>query len=170
MESHFSTPPRHHFGQFTGLFQTCRLPLGWMQITSGLQVSPAKPPMDILLSPVLRAIRKLASTGLTTQTVEGEKVVMGKLLVGVFDLPAKASAANMKQYNGEYGCTYCTDKGVLIARNTRIYPPSAPHRKRTSLQMDQWVVEAESQGCAVMGVHFQHRLIEESFLCIKISV
>jgi hypothetical protein len=52
--------------------------------------------MDILLPPVLRAIRKIASTGISIETVEGAKVVKGKLLMGVFDLPAKASAANMK--------------------------------------------------------------------------
>ena len=138
---------------------------------AGVWFSPAKPPMDILLPPVLRAIRKLASTGITIETIEGAKVVKGKLLVGVFDLPAKASAANMKQYNGKYGCTYCADEGVLIARNTRIYPPGAPHQRRTSLQMDQWVDAAEDRGCAIMGVKGKSVLADDIQLpeCLPID-
>ena len=69
------------------------------------------------------AIRSLESTGITVDTVDGRKIVRGKLLMGVFDLPAKASATYMKQYNGKYGCNYCTDEGELIARNIGAYPP-----------------------------------------------
>ena len=56
--------------------------------------------------------------------------------MGVFDLPAKATTTNMKQYNGKYGCNYCTDEGELIAKNTRIYPPDAPHHKRAASQIE----------------------------------
>ena len=45
-------------------------------------------------------------------TPEGTKVLKAKLLIGVFDFPAKVSALNVVQYNGYYGCPYCTDKGV----------------------------------------------------------
>ena len=120
---------------------------------------------------VLRIIRKLALTGITIKTIEGAKVVKGKLLVNVFNLPAKASAANMKQYKGKYGCTYCTDKGVLIARNIVIYPPSAPHQRQTSLQMDQWVDAAEDKGCTVIGVKGKSVLAEDLQLpeCLPIN-
>ena len=119
---------------------------------AGVWFSPAKSPMDVL-PPVLKAIRKIASTGISMETVDGARVVEGKPLVGMFDLPAKAPAANMKQYNWKYyGCTNCDDEGVLLSRNTRIYPQHASHQRRTSLQMDQWVDAAEDRGCAVMGV------------------
>ena len=72
--------------------------------------------------------------------------------MGIFDLPAKASATNMKQYNGKYGCNYCTDEGELVAKNTRIYPPDAPHSKRTASQIEKWAEDAEQLGHSVMGV------------------
>ena len=109
--------------------------------------------MEILLPPILAAIRRLESAGITVDTTEGKKVVRGKLLMGVFDLPVKASATNMKQYNGKYGCNYCIDEGELIAKNTRIYPPDAPHHKRTASQIEQWAEDAQQTvGHSTMGV------------------
>lgn len=74
--------------------------------------------MDTVLPPILAAIRRLKSDGIAVDTAEGTKVVRGKLLMGVFDLPAIASATSMKRYNGKYGCNYCTDEGELVAKNT----------------------------------------------------
>ena len=31
----------------------------------------------------------------------------------IFDLPAKATVVNMKQFNGQFGCLYCTDPGEM---------------------------------------------------------
>ena len=43
-------------------------------------------------------------------------------LACVFDLPAKAAVLNMKQYNGENGCTYCEAKGQIHGNGcARIY-------------------------------------------------
>ena len=67
--------------------------------------------MEIVLPPILTAIRRLESAGITVDTMEGRNIVRGKLLMGVFDRPAKSSATNMKQCNGKYGCNYCTDEG-----------------------------------------------------------
>ena len=47
--------------------------------------------MEILLPSVL----SLESTRITVDTLEGRKIVRGKLRMGVFNLPAKASATNM---------------------------------------------------------------------------
>ena len=57
--------------------------------------------------------------------------------MGVFDLPARAAATNTKQYNGEYGCLYCLDKGVYQNR-ARIYPPNGARTLRTTEQMRKW--------------------------------
>ena len=40
------------------------------------------------------------------------------------DLPAKAKLLNFTQFNGEYGCTVCTQKGKVVpvgAGRTRVY-------------------------------------------------
>ena len=87
----------------TNLPPTIRMNQDYL-LLAGVWCGPNKPSMDIVLPPILAAIRRLESAGITVDTVEGEKVVRGKLLMGVFDLPAKATATNMKQYNGKYGC------------------------------------------------------------------
>ena len=38
----------------------------------------------------------------------------------IADAPARAKICNTKQFNGEFGCIHCMNKGVLIGR-TRIY-------------------------------------------------
>ena len=38
--------------------------------------------------------------------------VKARLLMCSVDLPAKAIVLNCKQFNGQYGCTYCEDEGV----------------------------------------------------------
>ena len=40
------------------------------------------------------------------------------------DLPGKAKLLNFTQFNGEYGCTVCTQKGKVVpvgAGRTRVY-------------------------------------------------
>ena len=59
------------------------------------------------------------------------------LIGAVFDLPALAMAFNTVQYNGNYGCLYCTDKGEYINR-TYVYPPDDWLNLRTKVQLDEW--------------------------------
>ncbi len=78
-------------------------------ILAGVWQGPVKPPMKIILDPVIEKLQQLEVHGVTFQSPTGPKVVRAKLLVAVFDLPAKAMATNFVQYNS---CTYCFDKGV----------------------------------------------------------
>lgn len=71
--------------------------------------------------------------------------------MAVFDLPAKAAATCTKQYNGEYGCLYCTDKGEVHER-ARIYTPDESHENRTNDQMKKWAEKAECTGREQYGV------------------
>ncbi len=122
-------------------------------LLAGIWSGPIKPNMTTLLSPVIQSCRQLESKGISIQTPDGtRKQVRAKVLLGSFDLPAKAAVANSKQYNGEYGCNYCTDKGTLVARNTRVYPPDAPHKTRTSQKMMEWAKTAERENRSVRGV------------------
>ena len=79
----------------TNLPPTIRMNLDYL-LLAGVYCGPNKPSMEIILPPVLAAIRRIESDGITVDTTEGRKVVRAKLLMGVFDLPAKASATNMK--------------------------------------------------------------------------
>ena len=59
------------------------------------------------------------------------------LLCGTCDLPAKVIVLNMKQYNGEYGCSHCFQSGKQLTLDTggkvHVYPyiqsnPEGPRR------------------------------------------
>ena len=91
-------------------------------MVGALWLGPCKPPMQILMPPVLSKIEKRQTTGIQFQASEGIKTLKGKLLVGVFDQPAKAMVLNVVQFNGYYGCPYCLDKGVTSHIVTFICP------------------------------------------------
>ena len=60
------------------------------------------------------------------------------LLLFCVDLPAQANPLNMKQYNGEYGCHACEDKGVPrrgcpTARDWPCVTPRSPLRTHQSV-------------------------------------
>ena len=83
--------------------------------------------------------------GVTVNASGSERIVKPKLLLAVFDLPAKAAATCTKQYNGEYGCLYCLDKDHVHAR-ARIYTPDECHNIRTNDQIKKLAEKAERTG------------------------
>lgn len=84
-------------------------------------------------------------------STQGTKILRAKLLLGVFDLPAKALALNCLQYNGQYGCAYCLDSGTYISHR-RLYLPQDAHAPRSFGDMKQWATQAEQQGEPIYGV------------------
>ena len=47
-------------------------------------------------------------------TPNGEKFIRATLLLSSADLPGKSLMTNMKQFNGEKGCSVCEDEGKTI--------------------------------------------------------
>jgi hypothetical protein len=45
-----------------------------------------------------------------------------KLLLGVFDLVARASIWSTTQFNGEFGCMDCHHPGAYLSKGVRIWP------------------------------------------------
>ena len=76
----------------------------------------------------------------------GLRTVRACLLLAVFDLPAKAMATNMTQYNGYYSCTYCLDEGEHVSRRQLFYPENEHGHFEDSAK------DAEETGTAVFGV------------------
>ena len=66
-------------------------------------------------------MRELKEVGIELGTVSGLKVVKAILLCAIFGLPALASACNTTQFNGNYGCLYCLDKGKHH-NSVHVYP------------------------------------------------
>ncbi len=121
-------------------------------IVAALWFGPTKPNMDILFQPILKSISSLRRDGISLQSFRSQVAVLRPMVVmGVFDLPAKATATNTKQFNGKYGCFYCTDEGHVLNKE-RIYPPTDPHVLRTTSQMKTWASMAEQTNTPQYGV------------------
>ena len=120
-------------------------------ILAGIWQGPCKPSMSTILSPVLDKISQLKTTGIPVETPRGSRTVKACLLVGVFDLPAKAMATNITQYNGYYSCTNCLDKGEHISRR-HIFNPQEAHTPRTESHVQRCARRAEASGNAEFGV------------------
>ena len=135
-------------------------------LVAALWYGPVKPEMNLLLQPILNRISSIEKDGIPHKSV----VLRAKLLQAVFDLPARSSATNTKQFNGEYGCFYCTDKGEVFNR-ARIYPPTDKHTIRTSQEMREWAAKAETSGKPQYGVKGRSILSEfiEFPSCIPID-
>ena len=132
----------------TNLPPAIRIYLNYI-LLAGIWSGPSKPEMSTLFEPVLSKIDDLNTKGTCVSTSSGKKQVRAKLLMGIFNLPAKASAANMKRFNNEYGCVFCTDKGTLVSRNRRVYLPNNNHTLRAP---ESWTDEAIRTSQSVMGV------------------
>ena len=128
-------------------------------VVASLWFGPTKPNMTLMLEPILSCISAMEKGIIMHQDSSASVVIRVKLVMAIFDLPAKAAATNTKQYNGEFGCFYCLDKGKIYNR-ARIYSPDEQHILRTSEQIRQWAVESERENIAKFGVKGQSLLSE----------
>jgi len=122
-------------------------------ILAGVWQGTGKPPMDIILSSVLTKIQELFTKGINIQSLHfhGIKTVRAKLLLSVFDLPARASATNFLQFNGNFSCLYCYDKGTHILHR-QVFLPDEQHEPRTNTDIKQHAIQAEEEGRPIFGV------------------
>ena len=122
-------------------------------VVASLWFGPTKPDMTCMLQPILENVSSLEREGVTLQVdaSHSEVVIRAKLVMAIFDLPAKAAATNTKQFNGEFGCFYCLNKGKVYNR-ARIYTPDDSHVLRTPEQMKKWAEEAEINQESKFGV------------------
>ena len=100
--------------------------------------------MNVILTPVLDKIRDLSISGMPVLTPSGLKTVRACLLMTVFDLPARAIATNIIQFNGYYSCTYCLDAEHTSHRH--VFLPEADHEPRTTSSIEQCAREAIESG------------------------
>ena len=120
-------------------------------ILAGIWQGPIKPPMELILSPVLDKINDIKTNGIPVSTLGGLRTVSACLLLALFDLPAKAMATNITQCNGYYSCTYCLDKGEHVSR-CQLFDPENEHEPRTKAHLEDSAKETEETGTAGFGV------------------
>ena len=77
-------------------------------------------------------------------TTLGEERVYVTLLLATEDPQAKALVTNMKQYNGESGCSTCSDTGETVKENNlhRIWPYNPNMKYRTHKSVLKCALEA----------------------------
>ena len=120
-------------------------------VLCGLYVGPTKPDVKILLEPIMKRLSTLSSVGVSITTPSGLSSMPAKLVLGIFDLPAKATFLCSKQFNGEYGCSICLYPGKRLENGARIYLPESylEHSHTTVLAAAK---VAEETGAAVEGI------------------
>ena len=120
-------------------------------VLCALWVGPTKPLMNLLLEPVCSYLEILSTVGITLNTSLGSICLTAKLVMGIFDLPAKAAVLCCKQFNGEFGCTICLHPGKRLPNNSRVYSPTI-YDDRTHSQIVSAAIKAERTSTFVQGI------------------
>ncbi len=129
-------------------------------ILAGLWFGKGKPLMQSYFEPLHDALCKLETQGIEIKTETERCVLKGFLICGTFDLPARASVCNMNQYNGQYSCIKCEQRGETCKAgkgNVHIYPPQrdnimGPKRTDASVKACGELAAKESSVKQVQGI------------------
>ena len=125
-------------------------------ILAGLWFGPTKPSMFTFLKPFTEEMQNLAENGI--QWNNGDRVITTKVFLSLcaLDSVARCQIANMKQFNGEYGCGLCLNKGERVPKGNgyvRIYNHNnVNEQKRTDEQVRRHSADAFTLGDDVFGV------------------
>ncbi len=119
-------------------------------LLDGIWLGLVKPRMATILLPILKRIHTLYEKGIQLQTPSGPKTLRAKLLCCVFDLPARAMALNLTQWNGRFGCTFCLDEGSQFG-HVRLYLATDKHKIRSEKNVRACAGRA-SKSSPVLGV------------------
>uniref|UniRef100_A0ABD2WAA5 DUF4218 domain-containing protein n=1 Tax=Trichogramma kaykai TaxID=54128 RepID=A0ABD2WAA5_9HYME len=90
-------------------------------ILVGLWVNEVKPTMNTFLPPLINVMNSLSSEGVEWN--RNGKIVKSKIIPFgcCVDTPCRCSLLNMKQFNGNYGCTFCYHPSEQVD-SVRKYP------------------------------------------------
>lgn len=112
----------------------------------GVWISNKKPQMWSFFKPLFDEIQYLESSGHRFSDNEGNSFLCKCILLTcTCDLPARALVYNCNQFNGEYSCWFCLQKGETYKHETggisHIYPydeanPKGPPRSRETINRD----------------------------------
>ena len=86
-------------------------------ILCAVWVGSSKPIISLLLDPIAKHLEELSVVGMPISISNGTVTIRAKLIMGIFDLPAKALVLCSKQFNGEYGCSVCLNPGKRLPNN-----------------------------------------------------
>lgn len=94
---------------------------------------------------------QLSTDGVTINLPNNHSIIIkAKLVLGIFDLPAKAAVLSMKLFNAQFSCTTCYHPGIYMSR-WRVFPPLT-YRNRTHQQIKSLAQRAIRHRRAIKGV------------------
>ncbi|XP_065222034.1 uncharacterized protein LOC135846716 [Planococcus citri] len=86
----------------------------------GLWFGKNKPDMNMYLRLFVEEMKQLYDDGIVREV--DNTLVKVHVVLCVCDSVARPTLQNIKQFNGEYGCSFCLQEGEISKRSTRIYP------------------------------------------------
>lgn len=110
----------------------------------GLWFGPNKPNMNNYMKPFVDECIDLYSNGLAWQSDSGDVVTKVVVTIMVADSVARPLVQNFKQFNGEFGCSFCLQKGTSVLKrrgHVRAYPYENAELRNPS-QTDDLVEQA----------------------------
>lgn len=125
----------------------------------GLWFGELKPSINLFCEPLLQSLRTLEMNGIDIIINDKVENIKAFLICGTADLPAKATALNMVQFNGKYSCSVCLQPGKTektgASGHTHVFPyqqanPTGPNRTRANVQSH--FIEALNTGETVFGL------------------
>lgn len=123
---------------------------------SALWFGSSKPNCNTYLSPFVNKCNQLLTHGFEWISVNGirgwSKVFP---LVAVCDSVARPMIQNFKQFNGEFGCSYCLQKGTVVEKgqgHVRVYPFESDTESRSHDGSIDFAQEAIENHTTVKGV------------------
>jgi hypothetical protein len=126
--------------------------------------------MNLLLDPIMKSFRRFCTLGMTIKTATGLRTFRTKLVLGIFDLPAKAAALCAKQFNGEFGCSVCIHPGRQLANGARVYLPDTVYPDRTHSEILSAARQVRSSNLAVTGIMKKSPLADNLDLVVSIPI
>lgn len=125
----------------------------------GMWFGPQKPDMATFLKPFIEECNDLQTNGLTWLD-NTDKTTKNSLVYTIccsVDAVARYSLQNSTQFNGKYGCIWCTHPGQVIPKgrgHVRAYPILDPiPNPRTHISVVKNAAEASEREAKVLGIN-----------------
>uniref|UniRef100_A0ABD2WXB7 Transposase domain-containing protein n=1 Tax=Trichogramma kaykai TaxID=54128 RepID=A0ABD2WXB7_9HYME len=132
------------------------------KILTALWFGNDKPEMNTFLKPTVDELKDLHEEGITLILNDEEINIKVHTIISSLDSPARCAVQNMKQYNGDYGCTFCYHRGDSIEvglGHARIYPGATGQPRNLTNHLEH-VQMAQLRNEPIFGVKGYSRCLE----------
>lgn len=125
-------------------------------LLAGLWAATDKPVVNLYLKPFVEELTDLHENGIECLLPGFEQSINVKVhtLLSPVDSVERCALQNIHQFNGEYGCSFCLNKGerVPVGNGHARVHRGGEGKKRTDKQLKRHAVKAETENVVVKGV------------------